>query len=545
MTSTAQLLIRDKFEACLNLCRQASLQILPLLNIQAAEGKDPQWFFQQLELARQGMGSWAAVARRLNLNDAEISQFTLALRHLQQLVPQYESGQEVSDNQLIAALRFVGYLELVRSKQPLLGFSTDLSDDIAPLQTTARRQVRALDLMLKGLINGAWGSQPQLVNQLKTQFGADKVRRWLKNADRGDILSGLQFGELAQLLVDKKEFARHYAALYQSTPQLSLYIDQRKTLQTFLDDIRRIRSCLMEQRPLTSVQATLLDSYFHQASAAVQKASDEGRGQINPRGLLSCSEEALDDYIAGARSLYAAGGGDGEEIRDAIERPAQHNARRHHEVADTASAALWAMVGCGVIGVVIFVLSVMNEMNSRAQDVSAPQAASRMMAAEDVPQNVGPRDLLANMGIPWDETNLRSAIERGDSRIIRLFMQGGMSWKASYAESALAADYRDALTVLLQYRSQMDEARPCRRMTNSLAQAMKDGQSLTAKRKEFLQVFCSTPGAVKRQKEALERAMQRQAAAKKRADRGKMQGPEASAADQEVEIQRAIYNAIR
>lgn len=76
--------------------------------------------FQQLEQARLALGSWMAVAKRLNLNDAEISHFTLLLRHLQQLVPQYESGQEVSHNQLIAALRFVSYLELVRAKQPCL-----------------------------------------------------------------------------------------------------------------------------------------------------------------------------------------------------------------------------------------------------------------------------------------------------------------------------------------------------------------------------------------------------------------------------------------
>ena len=83
--SSATLQMREHFETCLGIIRQASLQILPLLNIRAAEGKDPQWFFQQLEQARMALGSWGAVAKRLNLNDAEISQFTLLLRHLQQL----------------------------------------------------------------------------------------------------------------------------------------------------------------------------------------------------------------------------------------------------------------------------------------------------------------------------------------------------------------------------------------------------------------------------------------------------------------------------
>lgn len=546
MTSNAQLLTRDKFETCLSVIRQASLQILPLLKIRAADGKDPQWFFQQLEQARQSMGSWAAVARRLNLNDAEISQFTLLLRHLQQLVPQYESGQEVSDNQLISALRFVSYLELVRGKQPLLGYSTDLSAGDEAQQQAAQRQIRALELMLRGLVNSAWGSQSQLVNQLKRQFGGDKVRRWLKNAERGDVLSGLRFSELALLLVDKKEFARHYAALYQNAPQLSFLIDKRKTLQTFLDDIRQIRNDLMHQRPLTTVQIALLDNYYRETSAPVQRAFDEGRSKVNPAALLAAEESQLRDFIAQAQKRHAANGGDNEEVRDTIEGPELRNANKRHDAAETASVALWGIVGVAVIGMAVFALIVFSDATRPSQNTAAPQVVTKVMAADHAPENNSPRDMLANMGITWDENSLHLAITRGDSRIIRLFMQGGMNWKASYAESALAADYRDALTTLLQYRTQMDEVRPCRRMVNSTSQAMKDGQSLTSMRKKFLQTFCSTPDVVKRQKEELERALLRQAGQKRRYDEAKAQGlrPEPVSTD-EVDIQQAIYNAMR
>lgn len=545
MTSTAQLLIRDKFETCLSVIRQASLQILPLLKIRAADGKDPQWFFQQLEQARQGLGNWAAVARRLNLDDAEISQFTLLLRHLQQLVPQYESGQEVSDNQLISALRFVSYLELVRSKQPLLSYSTELSGESGE-QQVAQRQLRALELMLRGLINSAWGSQSQLVNHLKKQSGADNVRRWLKNAERGDILSGLRFSELAQLLVDKKEFARHYAALYQNASQLSLLIDKRKTLQTFLDDVRLIRNDLMQQRPLTTVQITLLDNYYRETSSPVQRAFDESRTKVNPGALLTVEESQLQEFLAQAQKKYAANGGDAEEIRDTIERPDLRNSNKHHDAVEKVSVALWAMVGVAFIGTVIFMFFIVNDL-TRPPQVNAPsRIMSTATAAEHEPESISPRDKLAKMGITWDENSLRSAIERGDSRIIRLFMQGGMSWKVSYTESALAADYRDALTTLMQYRAQMDEVRPCRRMVNTTSQAMKDGQSLTSMRKQFLQTFCSTPDVVKRQKEELERAMLRKAAQKRRYNEAREQGQRAESPDtDEVGIQQAIYNAMR
>jgi len=89
----------------------------------------------------------------------------------------------------------------------------------------------------------------------------------------------------------------------------------------------------------------------------------------------------------------------------------------------------------------------------------------------------------------------------------------------------------------------MDEARPCRRMINTMTQAMKDGQSLTAKRKEFLKAFCSKPGTMRRQKENLERAMLRQAASKKRSAEAK--GQDTPVDEREVKIQQAIFKALQ
>ncbi|MDI5303814.1 STY4199 family HEPN domain-containing protein, partial [Salmonella enterica subsp. enterica serovar Anatum] len=41
---------------------------------------------------------------------------------------QYDSGQEVSENQLLAALRFVTSLEHLRQQQPLLTYQTELEE---------------------------------------------------------------------------------------------------------------------------------------------------------------------------------------------------------------------------------------------------------------------------------------------------------------------------------------------------------------------------------------------------------------------------------
>ncbi|HBU7103714.1 TPA: hypothetical protein MC668_003819, partial [Enterobacter hormaechei] len=43
---------REQFEHCLAAIRQASVEILLLLNVPVSEGKDPRWFLEQLDSAR-------------------------------------------------------------------------------------------------------------------------------------------------------------------------------------------------------------------------------------------------------------------------------------------------------------------------------------------------------------------------------------------------------------------------------------------------------------------------------------------------------------
>ncbi len=133
MTHISSQSLEEQFEQCTGIIRQASIEILMLLNVHFDEGKDPRWFLEQLDIARLSLGGWGAVAKRLRLNDAELTQFTLQLRHLQQLVPYYEKGQNVTENQLIVALRFVRMLEHLRAKQPLLTYATTLNAAIVVL----------------------------------------------------------------------------------------------------------------------------------------------------------------------------------------------------------------------------------------------------------------------------------------------------------------------------------------------------------------------------------------------------------------------------
>ncbi|HFE3558157.1 TPA: STY4199 family HEPN domain-containing protein [Enterobacter hormaechei] len=519
---------REQFEHCLVTIRQASVEILLLLNVPVSEGKDPRWFLEQLDSARLGLGGWGAVASKLNLNDAEMTAFTLQLRLLQQRVPQYESGQDVSENQLIAAMRFVTSLEYLRLQQPLLTYDTGMVPE-KESQLQAQKQVRAIELMIKGLIQQAWPDPVRLNNHLKTLFNAERVRRWLKNGEINDVLSGMLFSELAQLLVDKKEFSRYYASLFNAPDMLTLLVEPRKTLQTFLEDIRQIRNSITVQQPLSGAQIQLLDSYYTQITRSVQRAFEEGRTRVNPAALMAVAESDLHAFWEKAQKLDRTTGGDLFEVRDSIEKPTQSATRTPEQREQLISGVLWGAVGVMVIAIIVGGFWLVT--SSKPQQ--AVVAATGAPPAQEMRETPSSRETLTRMGVTWDENNFRSAINRNDTRVALLFLQGGMDWKMSWTEEALSAGYDDVLEVMLRYRLQMTEQKPCRRFINTLSHAMANGESLTSMRKQYLKAFCTVPAVVKRQQHDADMATRR----------AKTQ-PDASTKKWQS-IQTAIYEVIR
>lgn len=529
MTLSTSHPIREQFEHCLAVIRQASVEILLLLNVHASEGKDPRWFLEQLDSARLGLGGWTAVAKQLNLNDAEMSTFTLQLRLLQQRVPQYESGQDVTENQLIAAMRFVTTLEHLRLQQPLLTYNTELAHGSEIQQQQAHKQVRAIELMMKGLIQQAWPDQVRLNNHLKTLFNADRVRRWLKLGDINDVLSGMMFSELAQLLVDKKEFSRYYASLFSDPAMLTLLVEPRITLQTFLDDIRQIRNSITVQRALSSAQILLLDRYYTQVTRPVQRAFEEGRTRINPAGLLAVDASELHAFWEKAQKMDRVTGGDLFEVRDTIEKPTQRAPRTPEQREQLISGVLWGAVGVMVIAIIAG--GVWLVTSGKPQHVAASSAATPPV--EEMRETPSSRETLTRMGVTWDENNFRSAINRNDTRVALLFLQGGMDWKLSWTEEAMSSDHDDVLELMLRYRQNMVEEKPCRRFINTLSHAMANGESLTSTRKDYLKAFCTVPAVVKRQQHDEDMA-KRRAQAQPGSETKKWQA-----------IQTAIYEVIR
>jgi hypothetical protein len=124
-----------------------------------------------------------------------------------------------------------------------------------------------------------------------------------------------------------------------------------------------------------------------------------------------------------------------------------------------------------------------------------------------------PKEELSQMGIPRDESNFRSAIDRNDTRVVSLFLRTSMPWKLSWTEQALANNYTEVLEMLLRYQTQMEENRPCRRFIENMAHEMSAGARLTSVRKNLLQAYCTTKPVVDRQRYEMEQAQLRYKAA--------------------------------
>lgn len=529
--STSSRQVGQHFEYCLSIIRQASIEILTLLKLRVTEGKDPRWFLEQLDQARLNLGGWGAVARRLSINDSQLSEFMLQLRHLQQGIPSYEHGQGATENQLIAALRFVVTLEQIKQQQPLLMFNTNYANDAEQLQESALRQLRGVELTLRGLIGEVWPDEPHLHPFLKSQFGAQACARWHSRSPSGELLDGMTFSEMALPIVDKKTFSRHFASLFNYASALTFLVEQRVTLHLFLDDIRRMRNSVLSHRPLGEMECLLLEIYAQQIAAPVQRAYEQGRTRVNPASLMAADGGEVQQFWERAHDAARRYGLDGQPIPDSIERLSPEKRQRADSRERIIAAVLWCAVGVTVLGIVLGGIGLLTASPEPAP-LAAAQHQPQAMAAESRVA-VSPREALARRGILWDSNALRSAIDSNNIDVAELFLRGGMNWQLAWTDRAMSAGYDTVLNMLLRYRLQMDEPKPCRRFINTLTHEMSQGAPLNRMRQSYLQTFCTTPAVVARQRLAVDNAQRRNKAT------GNAESKKG------LQIQKAIYDVIR
>ncbi len=266
-----------------------------------------------------------AVATRLGLNESDLGEFDRSLRRAADVPAAGESRED-----RIAALRALLWFETIWAQG--MGRPLEISIPVRSDEEVGRKQVRAIELICRALLTEGCGDQDKLVAWLRELFRPEVVDKWLRSAAPRDVLSGTTFSELTSLFVSTESFARH-RTIFERTAHLALLGDKRRTLQLFLEDVRRIRNNFAHHKSISAVQLTLLEHHFEELSAPVQAAFDRGETRVDPESFIDVSREELGTFFSVVREDLQGVKGDLAALKAALESKLDHIGA---EVAGTA-----------------------------------------------------------------------------------------------------------------------------------------------------------------------------------------------------------------
>jgi hypothetical protein len=249
--------------------------------------------------AKSRLGS-AEIATRLNLAEAELQLFEASLRDFAKRYDSIE-GHELERTTEISALRLVSWLETLQNRG--VAVSAPEFSELSVNEEVGRKQVRALELILRSLVSERFGSD--LEQQLKTIIKPELVDKWRASGDPDDLLSGTTFSELSSLVINKDEF-RYYEKLYSHSTYLNYLRDRRKTIQNFLDDVRRVRNVLAHNKSISDAQLQLLELYYEELTIPIQDAFDNGETSVDPSAYIDVSKEELQAYFVDLKQDIAS-----------------------------------------------------------------------------------------------------------------------------------------------------------------------------------------------------------------------------------------------
>jgi len=342
-----------------------------------------------------------AVATKIGMNDAELTMFDATLREgvrrvgrLAPDAPSYETR-----NTTIAALRLLSWLETIADRKSDFAFTVTLpgqDDEIG------RKQVRALEMILRSLITERYEDQPALIARLKELLSEKVVQQWLTSADKGDVLSGTTFSELSSLFVSTQEYP-NYDPLYKETPLLTLLKEKRVTIRNYLDDIRRIRNVLAHNKRVSPAQMSLLNMYYDELVEPLQEAHDQGRTKVNPELYLDVSREELEGYFGSLSQDVKGVKDDIADLRtelggklDDVKKDTvaiRETTTRIESGTKAANSKLWVVITglagvAAVVGLILyFVLGASEKTDQIAGDTSATRETTDRI--EDKTDQIG------------------------------------------------------------------------------------------------------------------------------------------------------------
>ncbi|MBL8914064.1 MAG: hypothetical protein JNM17_25390 [Archangium sp.] len=260
-----------------------------ILTALGATGTDhAAWLLLKSKLGRK------VVADQLGINESDLSTFDAALSDVERWNASPAETPRRAELINLASLRALQWLDPMAQKLGVVG--VELPGIPTDEAHTASR-VRALELVLRELIHESYRTQDALVTRLRTVFKADSIEKWQRSAAGGDVLSGMSFGDLASLFVNREEYPR-YQSLLEVEQYLAMLRERRATLRTYLDGVRLVRNSLAHHKPLSVVQHALVEAYTREIFSPLSQSWREGRTTVNPDSHLQASREGLSQWVA-------------------------------------------------------------------------------------------------------------------------------------------------------------------------------------------------------------------------------------------------------
>ena len=263
------------------------------------------------DAAAQAGESVAALQERFNValqrRSAKVlaSELGLSLEELEkELTPRLRAASRLQGGEPetasaqasnLAVLRALAWMEVVltrkeKARPELLG------EEEQPSEERARKQLRALELILRAFVNEAYPDQEVLLERLRLLFKTKAVDQWLAKAQPDDVLTGTVFQDLARVFTHEQEWPR-YEPVYSRAQALNYLRDKRKAISAYLEDVRVIRNYVAHCKELSAVQIELLDTYYGILVDPIQQIFYEGRTGVDPRRFLEVDKAALEEYF--------------------------------------------------------------------------------------------------------------------------------------------------------------------------------------------------------------------------------------------------------
>jgi TolB-like protein len=221
-------------------------------------------------------------AEKLGIAEPMLFEFEEALR-------QYFLFRDDSKKGRISCFRISLWLETICKK---LNISFSLDESISN-EEMAIKQVRALELLIRDVVNENLGGKENVLSKLQSLFKQEVVEKWLKSADETGVLSGTTFSELSSIFLDKNIF-KSVEEIVESS-QLKLSKTGRDSLRYILEDIRLIRNSIAHNKKISSIQIEALNEYYRAIANLIKESKSNN---INPDSYLDLDKANMESFIS-------------------------------------------------------------------------------------------------------------------------------------------------------------------------------------------------------------------------------------------------------